>query len=174
MRVNEERNKILSPAFIKEGKRILSIVEAFNLTRGAELLIRYNCTWLVHACAHVCARTHRLLGTTGSTGAACWDGTGSSTGKQWVDEETRTARIGKRRAKLELRAGVTAKPGFWRNSLEGRMGQLHKAVEKCKGLGSNSSREGGWGCLLSFLNSSASMFSCFQRRSVNALAKCLV
>lgn len=93
-------------------------------------------------------------------------------GEQWLGEEARTARIGKRGAKLALTAGVIAKTGVWRNSLEGRMGQLHKAMEKRKGLGTNSSQEGIWGYLLSFLNFSASLFSCFQRKSANTLAKC--
>lgn len=83
-------------------------------------------------------------------------------GEQWLGEETRTARIGKRGAKLALRAGVTAKTGVWRNSLEGRMGQLHKAMEKHKGLGTNSSQEGIWGYLSSFLNFSASCSRAFR------------
>lgn len=70
--------------------------------------------------------------------------------------------------------GATANPGVWKNGLEERMGRLCKAMEKPKGLRTASSQDGMQGCLLLFLNSSASMFSCFQRRSVNALAKCLV
>ena len=63
---------------------------------------------------------------------------------------------------MVLRAGATAKPGVWRNTLEGGMGQLHKAMEKCEGLRTDNSQESVWDCLFSFLNSSASMFLCFQ------------
>lgn len=50
-------------------------------------------------------------------------------GKRHLDEGTRTVRTRKRGRKLALRAGRTAKPGIWRNSLEGWTGQLHKAME---------------------------------------------
>lgn len=158
VKVNEEQNKILSLGFIKEGKHILFIVKAFNLMQAAELHARYNCTHThTHRAKHYRQHQSRMLK---------WD---------WElhREAVADKEFEKKGTKLVLRAGVAVKPGFLKNSLEGRMGQLHKAIEKCNGPRTDSSQEDAWGFLLLSLNFSVPMFPYLQKRSVNALQKCL-